>query len=365
LFSIACGGDSTTASAESQTAALPAPPVDVAAVRATIGTIQSTLEISGTLTPRTRVGVKPKLPGRLERVLVDLGDRVAAGQVVATIDRRELDAQVDAATAAIAVADASIESAEATLANATSEYTRAQNLFESGALPRQRLEAAETAQRAATAQRNLARANLAQAQAALRRAREVQKDATLTAPVTGVIVERNYDAGAIPGDLPVVIVADIRQLKLEAGVSELEAGRLRTGLPVAVTVQAKPGESFSGQLAAIAPEVNERNRHFQVEVRVDNARETLLAGMYASARIVLEVADRALTIPREAVTTHDGQRVAFRIEGDTLTPVTVVEGLHDGRQVQVISGLAPGDQILADARRQLPAGSRVKAVEGR
>jgi HlyD family secretion protein len=87
--------------------------------------------------------------------------------------------------------------------------------------------------------------------------------------------------------------------------------------------------------------------------------------MYASARIVLEVADQALTIPREAVTTHDGQRVAFRIEGDKLTPVTVVEGLHDGRQVQVISGLAPGDQILADARRPLPAGSRVKAVEGR
>jgi HlyD family secretion protein len=365
LFCTACGGDATTAAAESQTTAPPAPLVDVAAVRATIGTIQSALEISGTLTPRTRVGVKPKLPGRLERVLVDIGDRVRAGQVVATIDRRELDAQVDAATAAIGVADATIESAEAALANATNEHTRAKNLFESGALPRQRLEAAETALRAASAQRNLARANLAQAQAALRRAREVQKDATLTAPVTGVIVERNYDAGAIPGDLPVVVVADIRQLKLEAGVSELEAGRLRTGLPASVSVQAKPGESYSGQLAAIAPEVDERNRHFQVEVRVDNSKGTLLAGMYASARIVLQVADQAVTIPREAVTTQNGQRVVFKIKGDQLTPVPVVEGLHDGRQVQVTSGLAAGDQVLADARRQLPAGSRVKAVEGR
>jgi HlyD family secretion protein len=72
-----------------------------------------------------------------------------------------------------------------------------------------------------------------------------------------------------------------------------------------------------------------------------------------------------LTIPREAVTTQNGQRVAFKIVGDALEPVPVVEGLTDGQDVQVISGLAPGDQVLADARRQYPAGSRVKAVEVR
>jgi HlyD family secretion protein len=358
----ACSKEATTASAES-TAAAPAPPVvDVAAVRATVGTVQSTVEFSGTLAPRTRVGVKPKLPGRLERVLVDIGDRVAAGQVIATIDRRELDAQVDAADAAVAVARASIESADAALANAVSEHTRAKNLFESGALPRQRLEGAETAHRAATAQRNLAQANLAQAQAALRRARELQRDATLTSPMAGFIVERNYDAGAMPGDLPVVVVADVRQLKLEAGVSELEAGRLRTGLPAIVLVQAKPGEQFSGQLAAIAPEVNARNRHFQIDVRVDNGKGTLLAGMYATARIVLQAADKAVLVPREAVISQNGQRVVFKVDGEKLSPVNVSEGISDGRQVQIVSGLSAGDQVLADARRQPPAGSRINAV---
>jgi HlyD family secretion protein len=358
----ACGQDSTTASAEAQQATVPAPVVDVAAVRATVGTIQSTVEFSGTLAPRTRVGVKPKLPGRLERVLVDIGDRVAAGQVIATIDRRELDAQVDAAEAAVAVAAATIESADAALANATSEHARAKTLFEGGAMPRQRLEAAETAHRAATAQKNLAQANLAQAQAALRRTRELQRDATLTSPMAGFIVERNYDAGAIPGDAPVVVVADVRELKLEAGVSELEAGRLRTGLPASVLVQAKPGEQFSGQLAAIAPEVNARNRHFQIDVRVDNSKGSLLAGMYATARIVLQAADNALLVPREAVVTYNGQRVAFKVTGEQVAPVPVSEGLNDGRQVQILSGLSAGDQILADARRQPPAGARVKAV---
>ncbi len=133
------------------------------------------------------------------------------------------------AIAAVAVATAALEAAEATLANAVLEHDRARNLFEKGALPRQRLDAAQTAHRATVAQRDLATANLAQANAALRRAREVQRDTTVTSPVTGFVVERNYDAGAIPGDKPIVVVADLREMKLEAGVSEIEAGRLRTG----------------------------------------------------------------------------------------------------------------------------------------
>jgi RND family efflux transporter MFP subunit len=362
----ACSADSSTAAAQA-TDSIVVPMVDVAVVRATVGTVQSALDISGTLAPRSRVGVKPKLPGRLERILVDIGDRVSEGQIVATIDRGEVDAQVDAAVAATEVATVGIESAEATLANAISEHERARSLFDAGALPRQRLEAAETARRAAAAQRDLARAHLAQAEAAVRRAREVQRDTTLYAPVSGFIVERNYDPGAIPGDRPVVVVADIRQLKLEAGVSEMEAGRLRLGMPALVSVQAKPGETFTGQIAALVPEVDQRNRQFRVEVRVPNGEGALLAGMYASARLVLAEAGQALLLPREAIATRDGQRVVLKVDGDQVLPVPVVEGLNDGRQVQIVSGLAAGDQVLADARRQLPPGARVRPVlqEGR
>jgi len=358
----ACSDESSTAAAQVETEAPGPPVIDVAVAQATPGTIESALELSGTLTPRTRVGLKPKLPGRLERITVDVGDRVSEGQVVATIDRGEVDAQVDAAVAAIAVAKAGLESAEATLANAITEHERAKSLFDAGAVPRQRLETAQTANRAAVAQRDLAKANLAQAEAAARRAREVQRDTTLYSPVSGFIVERNYDPGAIPGDRPVVVVADLRQLKLEAGISEFEAGRLKTGLAAVVSVQAKPGETFKGQLAAIVPEVDQRNRHFRVEVRVANADSALLAGMFATARLVLASAENVLTIPREAVVTRDGKRMVLKVEGDKLTPREVVEGLNDGRQVQIVSGLAAGDQVVADARRQLPADARVKAI---
>jgi RND family efflux transporter MFP subunit len=358
-FAAGCRSEMPTAAAEPE--ALP-PPLDVAAVRATPRPLEAAIELSGTLAPRARVGVKPRLPGTLDSVLVDLGDRVRLGQVIATIDRRQIDAEVDAADASVNVARAGLASAEAALANAETELARARNLFDSGALPRQRLEAADTALRSAVAQSDLARATVAQVEAAARRAREVQKDATLTAPVAGHIVARHYDAGATPGDLPVVVVADLSEMKLEVGVSEMEAGRLRIGLPAAVTVQALPGQAFAGRLAAIAPEVDERNRHFRIEVRVDNPGGTLLSGMYATVRFVVGESADAVTLPREAVTTRDGQAVVMKVAGGDVTPVPVVMGLTDGRHVEIVSGLSTGEIVLADARRQLPAGARVNPV---
>src|SRR5687767_14291528 len=237
-----CGGTEPAASAE---VAPVEHRIDVAALEVGMNDLESSLQISGNLVPQTRVEIRAKLPGTLSSVNVDIGDRVRTGQVVAVMDRREIDAQVDAATATVNVAHAGVEAAEAALANATLEQERARNLFERGALPKQRLDAADTGRRSAAAQRDLAQANLAQAQAALRRAGEVQRDATLTSPVEGVIVERHYDAGSLvgPGDEPVVVIADVRVMKLEAGVSELEAGRLRVGMPVRVTAQALPGQA--------------------------------------------------------------------------------------------------------------------------
>lgn len=359
LLAAACQSPQATAQSQAEPVVTT---VDVPVVTATAGTIEAALEISGTLAPRSRVPVKPRVPGALERVLVDIGDAVTEGQTIATIDRREIDAQADATEAAVAVARAALETAEASLANATLEAERAKVLFDGGALPRQRLDAAQTAHRAGLAQRDLATANLTQAEASLRRAREVQRNTTVSAPVTGYIVERNYDAGSIPGDKPVVVVADLRQMKLEAGVSELEAGRLRVGMKARVEAQAKPGQVFQGELAAIAPEVDERNRHFRIEVRVPNDGRELLSGMYASARIIQSTAPNAVLLPREAVGTRDGKRIVLRVHEGAVSPVEVTEGLTDGGRVQIISGLAAGDTVVADARRQVAAGAKVRAV---
>ena len=361
LSTAACGSSEPTVAAT----AAPEHLVDVPALKVGLSDLESTLQISGNLMPQTRVGVMATLPGTLARVAVDIGDRVRRGQTVATLDRREIDAQVDAAVATVNVAHAGVEAAEAALANAVLEHERARNLFEKGAVPRQRLDAAETARRGASAQRDLARANLAQAEAAHRRAREVQRDATLTSPIEGVVVERNYDAGSLvsPGDnRPVVVVADLRVMKLQAGVSELEAGRLRVGMPARVSVQARPGEFVDGQVAAIAPEVDARNRHFAIEVRTANPEMRLLSGMYGVATIPLERVEQVVAIPREAVISRGSTRVALKVDGGTVVEVPVTEGLASGTHVQIASGLQSGDTIVADARREVSAGSRVNPI---
>jgi RND family efflux transporter MFP subunit len=355
----ACGGEGATQAAE---APLPLPAVPV--VRAVAGTVETAVEFSGSLAPQTRVEVHAKLGGTLDKVFVQLGDRVAEGAVLATLDRREIDAQVDAVAAAVNVARAGLDAADAGLANAAQEVERARNLFEKGAMPKQRLDGADTAWRAARAQRDLAKATVAQADAALRRAREVQRDATLRAPVSGVIVERNFDAGNLVGpgsDKPVVAVADIRTLKLEAGVSELEAGRLKVGSTATITLPAKPGEVYEGRLAAIAPEIDPRNRHFQIEIRVDNRAQRLLGGMYASARIVVAKAD-GIVVPREAIFDRGGRRSVYRVDGDTVRAVAVTEGLSDGARTQIVSGLKAGDLVVSDARRDVADGARVRPI---
>src|SRR5262249_12554964 len=138
-------GISACRDAESTAAAAPASTdrrVDVPAVKVGVADLDSTLQISGSLAPQTRVAILAKMSGTLSSVNVQIGDRVRQGQVVATLDRREIDAQVDAATAAVNVAGAGLEAAEATLANATQEQERSQNLFDKGAVPRQRLDGA-------------------------------------------------------------------------------------------------------------------------------------------------------------------------------------------------------------------------------
>ena len=89
--------------------------------------------------------------------------------------------------------------------------------------------------------------------------------------------------------------------------------------------------------------MNERNRHFRIEIRVPNAEAALLSGMYATARIVTASASDGVIVPREAVTTRAGARVVLKVQGDTVQAVPVTEGLNDGQRVQILTGLSAGD----------------------
>ena len=108
-----------------------------------------------------------------------------------------------------------------------------------------------------------------------------------------------------------------------------------------------------------------RNRHFAIEVRVSNPTGVLLSGMYGSAAIPLERATRVVAVPRDAIVTRDGKRVALRVESDVLKEAPVTEGLSDGRLVQISAGLQAGDVVVSDARQDVAVGSKVNPVFSR
>ena len=250
---------------------------------------KSALEISGTLAPRTRVGVKPKLPGTLERVLVDIGDRVSEGQVVATIDRREIDAQVDAADRRRrAWPRPALETAEAALANAVLEHERAKNLFERGALPRQRLDAAQTAHRAA---RGAARSRQGQPRAGRSRAAPRARSPARRDPHLAdhrlrrraQLRRRRHSRRPAGRRRRRPAAAEARSRRLGARSRPAEASACRR----VVAVQAKPGETFDGRARGdraggrrAQPPLPDRG------ARRRTATATLLSGMYATARLV-------------------------------------------------------------------------------
>ena len=108
--------------------------------------------------------------------------------------------------------------------------------------------------------------------------------------------------------------------------------------------------------------MDERNRHFKIEVRVPNDGRTLLSGMFASARIVEATTTNAVLVPKGAVTTRDGKRIVQKVQGSAVSIIEVVEGLSDASRVQIVTGLSAGDTVLADARRQLAADAKVRGI---
>jgi multidrug efflux pump subunit AcrA (membrane-fusion protein) len=119
---------------------------------------------------------------------------------------------------------------------------------------------------------------------------------------------------------------------------------------------------FEGRIAAIAPEVDARNRHFNIEIRTVNPGTTLLSGMYAVATVPLEEAASVLAVPKDAVTSRGGKRVVLRIDKNVVSEVPITEGISNGTVVQVAGGIAPGDVVIADARGDVAAGTRVNPI---
>ena len=317
----------------------------------------------GTLKAREIVLLSPKVAGTVTDVLVDIGDRVKAGEVVTRLDRINFDLAVKQAQAALADAEAAIPQAKAQFEQAEKEYRRATELLREKVIPQSRFDAAEAAFKTAREEVSSAKAQRDQAKATLEIAVEHLKDTEIRSPITGTVVERNVEIGqAVAPGPPLLRIVDQTSLKADIDLPEIDFGRVAIGTPAVITVDAFHGHAFTGKVTVVNPMVNRKMRTFRVRIKVPNRAGKLVDGMFARVRLGLGTRT-ALGVPREALQRIPGSGTfyVFVVIDDIAEKRTVRTGQIGERLAEIIEGLSEGEKVVVTGAGRLRSGTKVVA----
>ncbi|HEY6102536.1 MAG TPA: efflux RND transporter periplasmic adaptor subunit [bacterium] len=389
-------GRRSRASAPAPQPASASVPVEV--TRVTTRDLVDLVSAGGTIEATDEVVVTAKLPGRVVRVSAGEGDAVGAGQVLVRQDTGELSAQlhqaqagVDAARARLTLLEqgarpqekaqvaAAVDQASANYETAKASYERMRMLFETGAVSQAQLDAAklqmdvsrsqlEVARQQQSLVRTgarpeeieMARAQVAQAQAAVSLIQVQIANTTITSPIAGIVTHRGIEPGemAAPG-IPLFTVAKISAVYAVLDVSETDLGKVRQGQPVSVRVDSVPGRLFQGTVRDIAEAGDPRTRVFKVKALVANTDRALKPAMFARGEITVGRAAGAVVIPRDAVSTDAGKPSVFVVEGGVARTRTIQVGRTYGPLIRVLAGLKPGESVVIAGQSGLTDGTTV------
>jgi membrane fusion protein, multidrug efflux system len=302
------------------------------------GSIARRVTVSGTVDPLRLIGVNAQMSGSLTTVRVQEGDMVRQGAVIARVDDREIASQLAAAQASYDVAEAAFE--------------RAEQLRERRVITLPEYERDRTAYAAARAQVEQLRTRLGYA--------------TVMAPATGVITEKLVETGDVVGNQTrLFTIADISQLVVRIGVSELDVVQLSTGDPVAVTLDALPNRQLAGRIRRVFPVGDPTTRLVPVEVVLDaQSASVARPGFLARVTFDLSTSNNVLLIPVSAVLGGQGSQAVFVVDNNTAVRRTVSTGLTSQGRVEVLSGLSDGEQVVVTGHSSLRDGMTVRTVGG-
>ena len=348
---------------------------------------------SGRVEPIARVAVMSRASGIVEALFADEGDVVKAGQILAELDREQLQAQLEqdeanslAAGARVAAAKARLEEAKVRVddpevAFLRREKERLDGLRERGDVSIKEHEDAERALASAEFRVRLveaslpvlqasvaeAEASLVSADAALERSATSLREATIHSPIDGVVLVRDKEVGdgvssiltAGGNATQLMTLGDLSQMHVEARVDEVDLGRMVVGMPALITVDAFRGQALAGVVRRIAPAGSVDDNGivtFEVEVSVEDPTGVLRPDMTADAKLVIDRRGDVPSLPQAALTMgEDGAWTAAKVTGAgddaEVSRVTVELGLSDGLMTEIVSGLAVGDRVLLPLAR--------------
>jgi len=319
------------------------------------GSTAQEIELPGTTEAFTEAPIYARTSGYLKQWFLDIGARIKRGQLLAEIETPDLDQQLQQAENDLRTAQANLY-----LARVTAERWVA--LLNRAVVSRQ-----ETDQ--AVSDFNAKRATVDSAEANVRRLQQLQEFERVYAPFDGVITARNTDTGALiqngdnTGPKELFHLAAIDKLRVYISVPEVYQTAVKTGETVTLTLDAFPGETFTGTIVRNSNSIDLTSRTLNVEVDVDNPTERLLPGAYAFVHLKLPATAGAVTIPTNALLFRaEGLRAAVVRKGEVkLVPITI--GHDYGSTVEVTSNLTANDAVAIDPSDSVTDGSRVEIAE--
>jgi RND family efflux transporter MFP subunit len=340
----------------------PGGPVTVTLAKVSPRDIQETLSLTGTLAADRQVAIAPRVSGRLTEVLVQMGDTVKKGQVLARLDDAELQASVLQARSAVESARATQRQREIDHANLSRTAARSRELLANDFISRQEFEDAQAKADGAQAMVSLARSEVSRQEAALREKREAMAQAVVVAPMGGVVGSRLLEPGAIAGpNQTVLTLVDASSLKTVVQVPETALARLKVGALAKAEVDAWAGRAFTARVARISPVVAPDTHTAQVELSLSDATGALHPGMFARLTLTLQEHKAAPTVPIQALIKQRDEDGVFVAEGDKVRFVPVRTGVLTETDAEVLQGPAMGEAVVTMGNHLLRDGAEIRA----
>lgn len=321
--------------------------------------LETTLNITGVLISAQTVNVVSKLSGQVTSLDADTGSAVKAGETLITLETKMLDAQLEQAQASLQAAQAAQQAAldkaaldKIGLDAAQKAYNRTKELFDSAAASQSQLDDATSNLDLKKKQYEIstgsalqqAQASVNVAQASINNIKVQMENATITSPINGIVTNRNINPGEIasPGT-PLLTLADTATLKLKGTVSQEIVPLIQTGEEINVTVDIYPNKAFKGKIESIGPMAVSTGAYFPIEIGIPNSGD-IKPGLSARTSLNLTSPD-GIVVPAAAVVQNNGQSYVYVINDNQAIKQTVLTGLKNDKDIQVLQGLEAGQKV--------------------
>ena len=284
---------------------------------------------TATVEAETKNKIAPSMPLRIKSILVEVGDNVKKGQILASLDATNL------------------EQAKLKMKNDSIEFARIDKLFQVGGISKSNWDAMKMAS-------SVSRSNY----------ENLLENTVLRSPINGVVTERNYDAGDMYGGSPVYVVEQISPVKLKVNVSEKLFTQIKKGMDVDVKLDVYGEENFKGKVSLVYPTINPATRTFPVEVTIANANQRVRPGMFARVTFSYGTAHHVV-VPDKAVVKQSGSgdKYVYVYNNGTIEFKKVELGRRLGTEYELVGGVASGDNVVTEGHSRVVNGGKAELAK--